>query len=94
VVSGVRVLSKIVSAVTDVLTVQFAHTHHRPSAVRQPRAAPHARHTIASGQRSRSRCLAHAASSGNHARNSDHVPGYSRPALGPSGSTTTQAYCA
>ncbi len=73
-VSGVRVLSKIVPAVTDVLPEHPAHTQ-RPRPVRHPRRPPHEKHTMPSGQRNSSRYAAHAASSGNHARKSDHVPG-------------------
>ncbi len=50
-----RVLSKIVPAVTDVFSEQPAQTHQRPAPVRQPRCSPQARQTIPSGQRSRSR---------------------------------------
>jgi len=53
-VSGVRVRSKIVPAVTDVRAAQPAHSN-RPSASRQPSACPHAGHTNPSGQRSHSR---------------------------------------
>ena len=53
-VSGVRVRSKIVPAVTDVRAPQPAH-HNRPSASRQPPACAQPGHTNPSGQRNHSR---------------------------------------
>jgi hypothetical protein len=53
-VSGVRVRSKIVPAVTEVRPPQAAHMK-RPSPSRQPLAQPQPGHTKPSGQRSHSR---------------------------------------
>ena len=53
-VSGVRVRSKIVPAVTEVRSPQAEHLK-RPSAIRQPPACPHSGQTNPSGHRSHSR---------------------------------------
>ncbi len=53
-VSGVRVRSKIVPAVTDVRDRHAAH-RNRPSPSRQPPSCPQSGHTNPSGQRSHSR---------------------------------------
>lgn len=63
--SGVRVPSKIVPAITEVLRPQFAHIHQCPPPARQLRDEPHSGQTNPSGQRSRSRNAVQASSSEN-----------------------------
>ena len=65
--TGVRVLSMIVPAVTDV-SCRHAAQRRSPSPIRQysPQTWPQNRHENPSPQRSRSRYLRHAPSSGNH----------------------------